>query len=93
MKEKTKANFILDKPWMNIIGVFLIAGLLWIPYIKSEVLASAGMAAIILNWMPFLIAIVTIIFYLISRLFTRKRNWIISLLGTIMNIIFVLSAF
>jgi len=62
-------------------------------YIKGGgVPDNVGMAALFLNWIPILIGIVTIIFYLISRLMTKNRNWIVTVLGMGLNLIFVLMA-
>ena len=82
----------LDMPKMNILVILLSSVILWGIYINSDVLDSVGMAALILNWVPLIIGLVTMVFYGLSRLMTRKRNWIISVIGIILNLVFVLNA-
>jgi len=48
--------------------------------------SGAGMAAIIIKWIPAIIGLGTIVIYLISRLITKKYNWIITIIGIIFMI-------
>ena len=65
----------------------------FILYHKSGVLDNAGMAAIILNWLPILIGLITIAVYFITNVVSSKFSWIVTHLGNLMNVILVLSAF
>lgn len=42
---------------------------------------GAGMSAIIIKWAPALIGLCTLFLYFLSRVFTNKFNWVISLIG------------
>jgi len=52
-----------------------------------------GMAALFLNWLPLAIGVITLIFYLITRLITEKYGWILTLLGASINVFLVISAY
>lgn len=65
----------------------------FILYHKSGVLDNAGMAAIILNWLPIIIGLVTIVIYFIINVISSKYSWIVMLLGNLFNLVLVLSAF
>lgn len=83
----------LDQPRLNILAIILSSGVLWGIYINADILENTGMAALILNWVPLIIGIVTMAFYGLSRLMTKKRNWIVSGIGIGLNLIVVISAF
>ncbi len=48
---------------------------------------------IVIKWTPAIIALATLLCYFISRLFLKKYNWIISLIGIIIMIIMTLNIY
>jgi len=77
----------------NVLFILLIATLSFFLYHQSGILEGAGMAAIILNWLPLLIGVGTLIFYFIATALFRRQAWIITALGCLFNIALVISAF
>ncbi|GEM_PF-2534555 len=91
MTNQTSTN--LDKPLWNVLTIIVASIILNTFYIKrGGVPDDAGMAALVLNWVPIFMGLFTIVIYLISRLMTKKRNWIITVLGMVLTLILVLSA-
>jgi hypothetical protein len=71
---------LLDNPKNNIIAIIIIEIItLTISFIANY--SGSGIASIILKWVPALIGITTLLLYFVSRLFIKKYNWIISLIG------------
>jgi hypothetical protein len=60
-------------------------------YRISGKLDTIGMAAIILNWLPLLIGVFTLIFYFITTIFSKKHAWIVALIGNIFNLLMLVS--
>jgi len=83
----------LDQPKLNFLAIAISSIAMWGIYINADVLKDAGMAAIILNWVPLIMGVVTMIIYGLSRFITKKRNWIISALGIGFTLIYVVMAF
>ena len=71
---------LLNTPKNNIISIIIIE-IITLSISFTVDYSGTGMAAIILKWVPALIGITTLLLYFISRLFTKKYNWIISLIG------------
>ena len=76
----------------NILVSVIVAIICFIGLHQTDALKDAGMAAIILNWFPFIIGLFSIIIYLIFNFFTKKYAWIITVLGSLLNIVAVLSS-
>lgn len=72
----------LNDPKFNILIIFVVE-IITCSISFSANYSGAGMSAIIIKWIPGLIGLTTILFYVISRLVTKKYNWIISLIGII----------
>ena len=77
----------------NVLGTILISIICFYLYHQSGVMDNAGMAAIILNWIPFMVGIFTLMIYFITRAIKKEYAWIITLLGGLFNIAIVVSAF
>jgi len=77
----------LNNPKLNIILIFIFE-IIGCSITFSADYSGAGMAAIIIKWIPAFIGLGAIIIYFISTLFIKKYNWIITLIG----IIFILVA-
>jgi len=77
----------------NVLFIIVTTIICFYLYHASGVLDGVGMAALFLNWLPIMIGIITLIFYLITRLITEKYGWILSLLGALINVFLVISAF
>ena len=89
MTNQTSSN--LDKPVLNVLAIIIASGILNTLYIKGgAVPEDAGMAALFLNWIPVFMGLFTLVIYLISRLMTKKRNWIITAIGMGMSLLLVL---
>jgi len=82
----------LQKPWFNMVLTIAITLVCMVIYINSGVLDGAGMAALILNWVPVFFGLVAIIMYWIVRIFSKKRSWIVTIIGGVINIAYLLIA-
>ena len=74
---KTKNNV-----WIIIIGTVLS----WIIAMSAD-LSNVGLGGLAHLFFPIIIGIVTLLIYLILRIFTKKIIWVITILGTIYNLI------
>jgi len=77
----------------NILLTILIAIISSLCIIYSGVLDNAGMAVIILIWIPTIIGLVTIIVFLLTTLMTKKYAPIVSIVGNILNLILGIGSF
>ena len=78
-----KINELINKPKINVIGILIGTLISWIIGIKTEMPASANIGALIpIVYAPF-VGILSVAAYFISRIITKKYNWIISLFATI----------
>jgi hypothetical protein len=75
-------NKLLNNPKNNIIAIIIVE-IITLSISFTVDYSDAGMVAIILKWVPALIGITTLLLYFVSRLFIKKYNWIISLVGII----------
>lgn len=74
---------ILDNPWINI-GSLLSAIIIFTIFTMSAPdLDKAGLGGLANLFFPGFFGIMTILIYLVSRIFTRKYNWIISIIGIV----------
>lgn len=83
-----KINNILDKPSRNVILIIVFTILCWVIGILalsnlSESSGHGGFLNLIYSWF---VGISTIILYFLSRIFTKKYNWFISLIGIAHNL-------
>lgn len=76
----------LNNPKNNIITIIIIE-IITLSISFTADYSGAGMIAALLKWIPAIIGIATLILYLVSRLFTKKYNWIISIIGAIVMFI------
>ncbi len=77
----------------NVVFIVVTTIVCFYLYHASGVLEGVGMAALVLNWLPLMIGIVTLVFYLITRSITEKYGWVLSLLGALINVFLVVSAY
>ena len=74
---------ILDNRKYNLIGIFIGTILAWVIAMKTDLPASSNHGGFIPLIYPPLIGFITIGAYLISRLITKKYNWIITIFGIV----------
>ena len=77
----------------NTIATLFISLLCYFLYLQSGVLDDMGMAAKILKWLPIAIGAVSLMAYFFTRLCNVNWGWKITILGALVNILLVLSAF
>ncbi len=77
----------------NTIATVLISLLCYFLYLQTGVLDDMGMAAKILKWLPIAIGAVTLLTYFFTRLCNVNWGWKMTVLGALVNILLVLSAF
>lgn len=68
-----------DEPIWNI-GFIVVGSLIGLLISSLADLSGAGMAALVFWWLPVIVGAVGLLLYLLSRLFFKKYNWVISLL-------------
>lgn len=83
-----KIDNIKDKPSKNIILIIVFTVLSWVigMLALSNLPASSGHGGFLNLTYSWFIGISTIILYLLSRIFTKKYNWVISLIGIVYNL-------
>lgn len=72
----------LENPNTNII-VIIIAEIITCSITFTLNYDKVNWGSIVIKWIPAIIALITLFCYFISRLFFKKHNWVISLLGII----------
>lgn len=77
----------------NVIATTLVSIVCFALLHTSGALDTAGMAAIILNWLPLIIGLATIIMYLMANAITKKNAWMVTLLGNLLNLVVVIRSF
>jgi len=77
---------LFNNPKNNIIAIIAIE-IIALAITFTADYSGAGMAAIIIKWIPAIIGIITLLFYFISRLITKKYNWVISIIGVILMLV------
>jgi len=78
---------------INLIFTIVVSILCFVLFHKSGILNDAGMAAIFMNWLPLIIGIFTIVVYLLMNLLTKKYSWIVTMVGNLINLVLLVSAF
>ncbi len=76
----------------NLLFTSVLALVCFLVLIYSPALEDAGMASIIVMWIPFLIGIVTIVFYFLIRLVSTKYAWVATFLGGLLNILLIVQS-
>ncbi len=77
----------------NVLFIIISTAICFYLYRASGVLDGIGISAIFLNWLPLFIGIITLGFYLLTRLITEKYGWILTVLGVFINMFLVGSAY
>ena len=83
----------LQNKLYNVLFILVSTILCFYLYHASGVLDGIGMAAMLLNWLPLFIGLITLGFYLLTRLITEKYGWILTVLGVFINVFLVVSAY
>lgn len=73
-------NTKLNDPKFNIIAIIVVEVIACSITFTADY-TGAGMASIILKWVPAIIGIATLLIYMVSRFLTKKYNWVISFIG------------
>ncbi len=89
MKRKSFFEY-LDIIKFNVVFSILALIISWIIGISSYVHPSANHGAIVPYIFPPFIFICTILIYFISRIFIKNYNWIVSIIGAIINFYFAI---
>ncbi|MFT5252835.1 MAG: hypothetical protein ACI87N_001857 [Flavobacteriales bacterium] len=79
----TMRKNIKENPWINIGLLLALIIVFTIFTLSAPNLDKAGLGGLGNLVFPAIIGIITIVIYLISRIFTRKWNWIITICGII----------
>jgi len=80
----------LDKPLYNIAGITILTIIAYCVNANADYMDNAGMAAIVMVWLPVVIGAFFIGAYLLSRLFTKEKNWYITIVGELVLIGFII---
>lgn len=83
----------LQSSLYNTLFTILVSTIAFILYHQSGALENAGMAAMLLNWLPIAIGLVTIMGYFFAKVCKASWSWKISILGAFFNILLVISAY
>jgi len=83
----------LYKDSFNTLATILISTLCFFLYLQSGVFDNAGMAAMILKWLPAAIGAITLMAYFFTRLCNVDWAWKLTVLGAVLNILLVLTSF
>lgn len=76
----------LNNPKNNIIAIIVVE-IITLSISFTADYSGDRIMSIILKWIPAIIGIATLILYFASLLFTKKYNWIISIIGVIVMFI------
>ena len=86
MKIKNKTSNIIDNRNINLIVILIFSIISWGISISAEVSQSSGHGGFLNLTYSWFIGILTIIIYLFSKLFLKKHNWVITVIGVIFNL-------
>ena len=78
-----KITELINKPKNNVIGILIGMLISWIIAMSTDLAPSSGHGGFIPLVFPPIVSILFIGFYYVSRIFTKKYNWIISLFAII----------
>lgn len=90
---RVKITKYLYSDTYNTMATLLISSLCYFLYLQSGVLDNARMAADILKWLPIAIGVVTLMTYFFTRLCNVNWGWKMTVLGALLNMLLVLTAF
>jgi|GEM_PF-1058118 len=80
--------------WQSGYGIFSVSAVVAFAMVYfSGALEGSGMAALVLIWLPAIVAVGSIILYFLLRFATEKYAWIITILAVLFNLFFGISAF
>ena len=77
----------------NTLVTVTISVLCFFLYLQSGVLENIGLAAKILKWLPIAIGLLTLMTYFFTRLCSVNWGWKMTVLGSLINILLILTAF
>lgn len=77
----------------NTLVTVIISVLCFFLFLQSSVLNDLGMVAMVLKWLPVAIGVVTLMAYLFTRLCNVNWGWKMTVLGAVINILLVLTAY
>jgi len=86
-------NNTIQQPKWNVLAAILSAMVAFAMVYFSGALEGSGMAALVLIWLPAIVAVGSIILYFLLRFATEKYAWIITILAVLFNLFFGISAF
>ena len=89
MENKKIVEYLNDIKFNVVLSIIALI-ISWIIGISSYVHPSANHGAIVPYIFPPFFFICTITFYFISRFFIKKYNWIISIIGIVINLYFAI---
>ncbi|NIK93648.1 hypothetical protein GZ212_15920 [Mangrovimonas sp. CR14] len=78
-----KISELINKPKINVIGLLIGMLISWIIGMSTDLPQSSGHGGFIPLVYPPIIALFFIGIFYISRIFSKKYNWIVSLFGII----------
>jgi len=78
---------LLNNPKNNIIAIIIVEIITLSISFTVNYSGADALVAVVLKWVPALIGVTTLLLYFVSRLFTKKYNWIISIIGIIIMFI------
>ena len=88
--EKNKLENYLNDIKFNIVFMLIFMVCCMVISTSVEVPESANIGALLPYIYPPFLTICAIFIYLISRIFIKKNNWIVTIIGVIMNLHFVI---
>ncbi|AVR47098.1 hypothetical protein C7S20_18610 [Christiangramia fulva] len=80
---RTEKKKIIDNPWNNIGVIFVTVIVFTTITMSAPDLNQAELGGLANLFFPAVFGLITILIYLISRIFIRKWNWIITICGII----------
>ena len=86
MKVKNKTSNIIDNRSINLIVILIFSIISWSISVSAEVPQSSGHGGFLNLTYSWFVGILTIIIYLFSKLFLKKYNWVITVIGVIFNL-------
>jgi len=78
-----KLKKITDNTWNNVGFIFTVVLIFTILTMSAPDLDKAGLGGLANLFFPGILGILTILIYLVTKIFFRKRNWIVTIAGTI----------
>ncbi len=76
----------LNRPSKNVMIILIFALISWLIAMSAEIPDSVGHGGFLNLTYSWFVGIFTIVIYFLSRIFSKKFNWILTLLGIIYNL-------